>query len=97
MQLISESGYGLVTWEKGYKTATWDKKAEVTNFDIIRPKNHSADIKTWKVKFIKETSYCKVPGFYRLIVRITPPRKNSKEVEISILSNGKINDETAIC
>jgi hypothetical protein len=96
MQLISESGYGLVTWEKGYKTVTWDEKAEVTSFNIIRPKNHSADIKTWKVKFIKETSYCKVPGFYRLVVRITAPRKNSKEAEVSILSNGKINDETAV-
>lgn len=95
MQKISDNGYGLVTWEKGCKKGAWDDNADIEHFEILRCKNHSGDAKTWKVKFFKDTSYSKIQGFYRLIVKIKPP-KDKEECEVSILTNGKIEDKTAV-
>lgn len=93
---ISERGYGLVTWEKSYKRDAWNENGNIIELKIERPKNCSTDIKTWSVKFIRDNSFSKIPGFYRLIVKILPPGKNRKEAEVSVLTNGKINDTTAV-
>lgn len=93
---IDKMQYGLVTWEKGYKRDAWDENKEVSQFKIHRRKNHSEHIKTWDVKFFKDEKYSKVPGFYRLIVRITPPGKEIRTLEVSVLTNGKLEDGTAV-
>jgi len=96
MMRISENGYGLVTWEKGYKHDGWDEEKKKTKFKIVRCKNDSNDIRSWDITFIKDTSFNKIPQFYRLIVKIVPPGKNKKESEVSILTNGKLVDLEAV-
>ena len=99
MIAIAEKGVGLVTWEKGYSKDGWDSELNITNFIIQRPKNNSKDIKTWDIRFIKDESWNKIDGFYRLIVKIKPPKKGNieqPECELSILSNGYISDLDAV-
>ena len=93
---ISKNGYGLVTWEKGYEHDGWNDKNKKISFKIVRPKNCSTDFKSWSIKFIKDSLFNKIPDFYRLIVRILPPGENKKEAEVSILTNGRIDDTTAV-
>ncbi len=100
MEKIDNMGIGLVTWEKNYRKDAWDDKSNVTEFLIERPKNCDTDIKTWQVKFIQDRSWNKINNFYRLIVRIKAPKKGrngvQKEAEVSILTNGKIDDQKAV-
>lgn len=93
---IHNSGYGLVTWEKNYKGGAWEKRGKQFAFKIKRPKNNSRDIKTWKIRYFKDFSWDAIPGFHRIIVRISSPGKGANEAEVSILSNGRIRDETAV-
>ena len=93
---IDKMQYGLVTWEKGYKKNAWDENKAINEFKIHRRKNHSEDIRTWDVKFFKDEAYSKIPGFYRLIVKITPPGKEIRTLEVSVLSNGRLDDGTAV-
>ncbi len=93
---IDKMQYGLVTWEKGYNKNTSDENKQINEFKIHRRKNHSGDIRTWDVKFFKDEEYSNISGFYRLIVRITPPGKEIRTLEVSILSNGRIDDGTAV-
>jgi hypothetical protein len=99
MIAIAGKGVGLVTWEKGYSKDGWDSDLNITNFIIQRPKNNSKDIKTWKIRFIKDKTWNNIDGFYRLIVKIKPPPKGNieqPECELSILSNGYISDLDAV-
>jgi len=99
MEEIAAKKVGLVTWEKGYEKDGWDSNLKQTEFIIQRPKNNSKDIKTWKIRFIKDDNWAQIDGFYRLIVRITPPPKNGiiqPESDISILTNGYISDTEAV-
>jgi hypothetical protein len=99
MIAISNKGVGLVTWEKGYSKDAWNSNLDITKFIIKRPKNNSRDIKIWSVQFIKDETWDKINGYYRLIVRIIPPQKKgvvSPECELSILSNGYISDLDAV-
>ena len=99
MEAIAEKKVGLVTWEKGYLKDGWDTSSEISHFIIQRPKNNSKDVKTWKVKFIKDENWNKINGFHRLIVKIQPPKKGNieqPECDVSILSNGFISDLDAV-
>jgi len=92
---INNNGYGLVTWDKNYKKDGWNENLEKNIFYIQRTRNNSSDLKTWDICFIRDNKWCKITGFYRLIVRIIPPWK-SKEIELPVLTNGSIDDQSAV-
>ena len=99
MEAIHDKKVGLVTWEKGYLKDAWSEDAEKIELIIQRTKNSSKKFKTWEIIFIKDETWDKINGFYRLIVRIKPPKKNGKEqkeYEVSILTNGYISDLNAV-
>ncbi len=95
MTELDSKGYGLVTWGKNYKKDAWDEEKKETAFKLERCKNNSKDIKIWNVRFIKDDTWNEIENYHRLIVRITPPN-SKKEYEVPILSNGKIDDLSAV-
>lgn len=94
MEAIHEAGFGLVTWQKNYTDKSWDESKELTQFTISRCRNHSRDVKYWRIEFYRDESWDTVKGYYRIIVRILAPGKK-KFAQLSILSNGKCSDELA--
>jgi len=99
MEAIADKNIGLVTWEKGYSKDAWNSELDITEFIIQRTKNNSKKIKTWHISFIKDENWNKIEGFYRLIVRIKPPKKKGEKqqtYEVSILTNGYISDLDAV-
>lgn len=95
MMELDSKGYGLVTWGKNYKKDAWDNDKQETTFKIERCKNDSKDIKVWNIRFIKDDTWNEIENYHRLIVRITPPG-STEEYEVPILSNGKIDDLSAV-
>lgn len=94
MEAIHEAGFGLVTWQKNYTDKSWDESEKLTKFTISRCRNHSRDVKHWRLEFYRDESWDTVKGYYRIIVRILAPGKK-KFAQLSILSNGKCSDELA--
>ena len=93
---INSNGFGLVTWDKDYKKDAWDEKLEINNFTISRAKNRTTTVKIWNISFIKDANWNKITGFHRLIVRIVPPYPIYNNIELPVLSNGKIDDQSAV-
>ena len=97
MSAILARGIGLVTWEQGYKKTGWKTDTPFTEFIIRKPRNSSSDVKLYQVRFQADPEWSKIPGFRRLIVKILPVSKNGEEeAEVSILSSGGLDDQTAV-
>ena len=97
MSAILARGIGLVTWEQGYKKTGWKTDTPFTEFIIRKPRNSSSDMKLYRVRFQADPEWSKIPGFRRLIVKILPVSKNGdEEAEVSILSSGGLDDQTAV-
>lgn len=81
-QLLTDQGYGLVTWEKGYRSGAWREDIPSEKLTITRLGNNSNDKRFYRF-VIQETPWVKAPGVRRLIVRATNPK--GRMVEVSVL------------
>lgn len=74
-------GDHIINWEKGYERDGWKNDGQTQQFDMVRARNHSEDVRTYRFEW-QPVSRQRDQRFQRIIVRATNPRGNTIEVAI---------------
>lgn len=92
-RIVDECKDHFITWEKNYKGDGWDEGAPSQQFDELKERNNSEDLRCYRFDW-QEQPWPREPRFQRLIVRASNPE--GRQIEVAILTSDPHRDRRSV-
>lgn len=92
-RIVDECKDHFITWEKNYTGNGWDETAPSQQFDELKARNHSEDLRCYRFEW-QEHPWVRETRFQRLIVRANNPA--GRQIEVAILTSDPDRDRCSV-